>query len=120
MSTYAPMIQKSMGNLDFKNNANNICNLIRGLNPWPGAYFKFDNNIFKVFSCKALFDEKYSFKIPGEILTCDSSGLLIKCQGNSAILITEIQRQGKKRMGIEDFTKGYIFPIGSVIKREEE
>ena len=53
-SSYAPMMNKSLGNIDFTKTAKEIHNLVRGVNPWPSAYTTYEGKTMKVWKTKVL------------------------------------------------------------------
>ena len=103
LSNYAPIINKEMGFLDFKKSAEEICNLIRGFNPWPAAYFMLDGKRVKVFSAKV---SENTDKEPATIIKA-SGELVIACAEGTSISLMEIQAEGSKRMSAKDYLIGH-------------
>ncbi|MBR5586921.1 MAG: methionyl-tRNA formyltransferase [Clostridia bacterium] len=101
-ATYAPMLTKAMGRIDFDRTAREIYNQIRGLNPWPVAYIETNKGTLKVYSAK--ITDETSVGTPGEIL--EKKNALIIQTGKGKIELTEVQLQGKKRMNAGDFLRG--------------
>jgi len=101
--TYAPMMSKSLGQIDFYKSAKDIHNLVRGVNPWPSAYTTYDNQTMKVWKTKVL--NETSDKEPGTIISVDKEGIKVSTKDN-IILIKEIQMPGKKRVLVEEYIKG--------------
>lgn len=103
-ATHYPMLDKAMGLIDFNKNAEEIKNLVRGLNPWPVAWTKCAEEIIKVYSVSVL-NEKSDLN-PGQIICADSkNGLKVKC-GNGVISIDVLQLSGKKAMEARTFFVG--------------
>lgn len=100
----APKIQRELGKIDWNNKAEDIYNLIRGLSPFPSAYFIYNDKKYKVFKSKVV--DNVSLDI-GEIKVTKYQ-LYFGCSDNS-LQILEIQLEGRKRMSIEDFLRGYSF-----------
>ena len=76
---YAAMIQKQLGNIDWKRPAVEIERLIRGLNPWPSAFTKLNGKTLKIWSAQVLNEsEKDAAAVPGTILSADAQGLCVK------------------------------------------
>jgi methionyl-tRNA formyltransferase len=113
-STYAPMLEKSMGNIDWDKEAREIELLVRGLNPWPSAYTYLQNKILKIWSATVI-EDKYKGN-SGEIVDILKDGFVIKCKNNS-LLLKEVQLQGKKRMTADAFLRGHNLEIGEVLGR---
>ena len=108
--TTAPMIFKENCKIDFSKSAKEIVNLVRGVNPAPGAWMELNGNIYKVWNAKVLDEEQESCDIEqscGTIIKADSKdGLLIKT-GNGILSIIEIQAPNMKRMEIKEFLRGH-------------
>lgn len=101
--TYAPIMNKSLGNIDWNKSANDIHNLVRGVNPWPSAYTIYNNSTMKVWKTEVL--NEISNKIPGTILSVDKDGIRVSTKDN-VILVKEIQMPGKKRVLVSEYIKG--------------
>ena len=107
-SIYAKKILKSEGQIDWNNDALKIIGIINGLYPFPGAFFNFNGERYKIL--KAETGNKIG-KI-GEVV---SDNLEIACGNNRSIKILEIQREGKKVQKIGEFMLGSQIKKGSVI-----
>ena len=112
ISTYAPMISKETGHINWDNSSKNIINLIRGLNPIPMAYTIYNNEIFKIYKAEEI--NGYNGKI-GEIIDIiNKKGFVVKTK-DSALLITEIQAKNGKRMNTSDYLRGHTIDKGIVL-----
>ncbi len=100
LATYAPMLDKSMSKIDWTRSAQDIHNLVRGLNSWPGAVTTFDGKTVKVHRTKVC--EGYKGE-PGQL--CDMDNGIVMC-GDAAVELIEVQPVGKKRMSGKDFLRG--------------
>lgn len=104
----APMLDKQMARIDWKNKtAEEIKNLVRGLNPIMGAFSMFDNKKIKFWKVQKL-DEKEEYKKleNGTVIMSDNKkGLYIKAK-DGIIKVLEIQGENAKRMPIGDFLRG--------------
>ncbi len=109
LSTYAPIINKEMGHLKFDKTAQEICNLIKGFNPWPAAYFVLDGKRVKVFASKVA---ENTDKAPATVIKSDGE-LVIACANGTSISLTEIQPEGSKRMTAKDYLIGHKIAVGS-------
>ena len=101
-ATYAPMLTKAMGKIDFDRPAKEIYNQIRGLNPWPVAYLETNKGTLKVYS--AVVVDETSVGTAGEIV--EKKNALVVQTGLGKIELKEVQLQGKKRMAAGDFLRG--------------
>lgn len=102
IATPAPKITKEICKINWTQPAEEIHNLIRGLSPYPGAFFIHDEKTYKVFSSE--ISNKPNLK-PGEI--DQSKNEIFIGTSNAALRILEIQPEGRKRMNVEDFLRGY-------------
>ncbi|HBG6108717.1 TPA: methionyl-tRNA formyltransferase [Clostridioides difficile] len=110
--SYAPIMNKSLGNIDFSKSAREIHNLVRGVNPWPSVYTIYNDVIMKVWKTKVL-DEK-STKDVGTIIDVSKDGIKVSTIDN-VLLIEEIQMPNKKRMLVGEYIKGNTIETGLVL-----
>lgn len=103
--TLAPMLRKEMALIDWNKSANEIHNLVRGLDPIMGAYTYIDGKKLKIWKTYTrITSEKYS-RTPGEILDITPDGILVQT-GEKTILIQEVQAENSKRMSVRDYLNG--------------
>lgn len=102
----APLIEKSLGKIDWDKDAVSIHNLVRGLNPMPGAYFSINDKTYKVWETEVI-DENTNLK-PGEIVLQNPKEGLVIQTGNGLLSIKIIQAQNSKRMNIGDYLRGNV------------
>lgn len=106
--SYYPMLKKEDGNIDFNNTSKDIVNLVRGLNPWPVAYFFSNGEKIKVYSAKVveLNNPKYINMVPKSIISANSkNGLIIKTK-DGAIRIEWLQAPNSKKLDDKSFLNG--------------
>lgn len=101
--TYAKKLTKELGNIDFSMPAKEIERLVRGLNPWPSAYTTYEDKNMKIWDVE-VSDKVYEGK-NGEIVDVSKNDFTIKTQ-DGAIIVKELQLQGKKRMDAGAFLRG--------------
>ena len=111
--TYAPMFTKEIGLIDWNKSAQDIHNLVRGTDPWPGAYTFIDGERMRVWRTKPVLEDKNG-QI-GEILSVNDDGLLIKC-GVGCIKVLQLQFDSSKRMSVSDYLRGHTIEQGAVLK----
>lgn len=102
-STYAKMLTKDMGNLDFTKSAKEVDCYIRGLNPWPSAFTHYEGKTLKLWRAKVA-DDIEGLK-PGQIGRITKDTFSIQT-GEGSLVIYELQMEGKKRMNTADFLRG--------------
>ena len=107
--TYAKMLSKSTGKMDFKKSAVELERLIRGLNPWPSAYTHLQGKMLKVWEAEVT--EGVSGQEPGTIVAVDKDSFTIQT-GEGGLQITSLQLEGKKRMDAGAFLRGFALEQG--------
>jgi methionyl-tRNA formyltransferase len=110
LASFAPMLKKEDGQIEWNSDPQTIRNLVRGLTPWPGAYTFLGGKTLKIYSCRVAGGSG----IPGTILQADRSGLVIACSSDS-LLVDELQLEGKKRLSVKDFLAGYNIKPGTML-----
>ena len=115
---YAAMISKKMGLMDFSKSAVELERLVRGLNPWPSAYTFLNGKTLKVWKC-AVERAECGKEAPGTIIGVDKSGIHVAC-GSDALILKEVQLEGKKRMETDAFLRGYQVTAGTMLKDYKE
>jgi len=103
---HAPKIFTETCKIDWRNYGKSIIDLIRGLSPYPAAFSFMNEKKLKIFEANFI-EETHTLK-PGEIETDQKSFLRFACY-DGFINVKDIQLEGKKRMQIEDFLRGYRF-----------
>ncbi|HXZ80970.1 MAG TPA: methionyl-tRNA formyltransferase [Terriglobales bacterium] len=104
-SSLAPILKKEDGLIDFQMTATEICNRLRGFQPWPGIFTIFRGKHLTITAARPL--AKASVELEPALLKLESDRLLVGCGGSTAIELLEVQPEGKKRMSIKDFINGY-------------
>lgn len=106
-SSYAKMLSKDMGCLDFSKDAVVLERLIRGLNPWPSAYTAIQGKTLKIYVAEVVEEEDCTTDAtPGTVIAVDKKSFTVRC-GNGALRIYNLQLEGKKRMDTSAFLLGY-------------
>lgn len=113
LKTYAPMIKKELGKINWNKSAREINNLIRGLNPWPIAYTEYDKTKIKIYESTVLKGTKKC--VPGQIINVSNEGLEVGCKEDS-LLIKKIQFPNKKVMDVKQFLLGNSIDKNVVLK----
>ena len=107
------MLDKSMGQIDWSMDAAAIERLIRGLNPWPSAYTKFEGKTLKIWSADV---EEDAAGMPspetfGQVVRVSKEAFAVQT-GKGLLTIRELQLEGKKRMDTAAFLRGYPVEAG--------
>ncbi len=111
-ATYAPLLKKKDGHIDWKMPAENLDAFIRGMSPWPGAFTFHGNKRLKIF--KASLAAIDSNENPGTVVKRFSDELIV-ATGKGVLSIMEIQGASGKRLLIQDFLRGNKIPPGTVL-----
>lgn len=113
LSSYAPMLKKDLGHINWDDESKNIFNLIRGVTPWPGAYSYYNDKTIKIW--RAELEDSNSSRAPGTILRVSKDGIKVACK-NGAIIVKEIQEVGSKRMEVSSYLNGHDIKEGDILK----
>ncbi len=115
--TYAKMLHKSIGKIDFTQSAVQIERLIRGLNPWPSAYTNLHGKMLKIWEADVI--EGVQNAACGEIIAVDKDSFSIQTR-EGALEVHSVQLEGKKRMDADAFLRGYTLEKGTVLGYDGE
>ena len=112
-ATYASKLTKEHGLINWSWPAERLCGLIRGLDPWPGAFTYYNGKMLKLFGC-FLANNRQTFSVLGRVKGLTEKGLEIEA-GKGSIIVSEIQAPGKKRLPVKEFLKGSRLSLGNVL-----
>lgn len=119
-ASYAPMVFKEEGVIDFSKTAREICCLVRGFNSWPTASTSLGGQVMKVHMAKEgrgrglLEKQPGAAPVPGTVLAAGKHGIEVAC-GDGTVLLTNIQMPGKKAMDVSAWLLGNKIPAGTVL-----
>ena len=116
-STYAPKLEKTMGNIDWTMDADRIERLVRGLNSWPGTFTKIHGKTVKIWDCDVVcqetLTESQEAATPGTVIVSEKDQLIVKA-GNGALSLRMLQPEGKKNMTVDAYLRGYPIAQGEL------
>ncbi|CAN5865333.1 methionyl-tRNA formyltransferase [soil metagenome] len=113
-ASYAPILNKENGRIFWDSRAETIRNHIRGFQPFPTAFTSLENKKLTVWKAEtANFSVTDEIKT-GTILKAEKDEFIVACGGNSALKLTQIQIEGKRRMNIRDFLNGQKIEAGEI------
>ncbi|WP_304129918.1 methionyl-tRNA formyltransferase [Ignavibacterium album] len=104
LASPAPKITKEICKIDWNKSADEIHNLVRGLSPYPAAFFIYKDKVIKIYKTEVVTGMKLQ---PFEFHQTKKE-LIVGC-GKNAIRILELQQEGRKRMSAEEFLRGFSF-----------
>jgi len=111
-ATYAPLLTKMIEKINWERSAVEIHNLIRGLNPWPGAYCCYQNRVLKIWRSR-IHDADMATTRPGRVVKVTAEGILVET-GLGVIEILEVQPESKRRMLAKECACGYCINTGEI------
>jgi methionyl-tRNA formyltransferase len=106
-ATYAPRLKKEDGRIDWGKDADEIVNFIRGLSSTPGAYTSLGGKVLKIFREEA--EPGQVAEVAGQIGAAKKKGVPVAA-GKGCVYLQEVQLEGKNRLMIHDFLRGYHLP----------
>ncbi len=116
--SFAPKLKKQDGLIFCNKPAQDIYNLIRGCFGWPSAFTYYNGKLLKIYKAKVIKPPSHqATKPPGEIVQVSQEGVVV-ATGKDNLIIEELQIEGKRRMGAEEFIAGHKICVGEMLKEE--
>jgi len=115
-ATYTKILDKKSGAINWEDSAREIERQIRAFNPWPGSFTKAGKKTMKIW--KASVQEQTEVGpsgLPGKTYIGTNNKIAVQC-GKNYLIIEELQFEGKRRMKVEEFLRGNIDFIGTILK----
>ena len=113
LSCYAKMLNNDNCRIDWKKSAQEVHNLVRGLNSWPIAYTTLNGKKYKIWQTK-IVDADTTGKTPGQIIDLTKKGIIV-ATGNGAIELLQIQPPNKAKMPASSYINGHRQELSSDI-----
>jgi len=104
-ATFAPIMKKEDGAIDWTRTAREISNRVRGFQPFPTSHTKFQDKKLTIWKAEESETSDFRFQTGGEILEAKNK-LLVGCGNQTVLQIDELQLEGKRRMSVRDFLNG--------------
>lgn len=111
-ATYAPLLKREDGRVDFNRTAQECDQRMRGFTPWPGAWTTLRGHVLKILAAEP--DPRPADRPPGHVLDASPEGILVAC-ASSAWRLQELQLEGKKRLSAEAFLAGARLRPGELL-----
>ena len=111
-ATYAPLLKKKDGHINWKKSAEDIEAFIRGITPWPGAFTFYGNKRLKIFAATSILTDITA--PPGTVIKGFTDELRI-ATAKGALSILKIQSESGKQLSIKDFLRGCSMPPGTIL-----
>ena len=111
----APKLKKEDGQINWNKSAQDICNFIRGVLPWPGAFTYYNGKLLKIYRAEVI-------RLPGhpvtrssaQIIEISKEGIVVSAAQDN-LIIEELQIEGKKRMDVKEFIAGHKICVGEIL-----
>lgn len=115
-ASYAPLMKKEDGRIDWFSDAADIERRVRGFQPFPRSYTSSPYGRLTIWKCRPVVDHTSKVE-PGTVLKAEEGKLAVACGEGTAVLIEEIQQEGKRKMSVEEFLNGAAIKAGDVLGR---
>lgn len=116
LATFAPMLSKKDGEIDWRQSAEAIVNRIQAMTPWPGAFTFYQQQRLNIYAAKAVTQSTDS--MPGTVIPAFDGELKV-ATGNGILAVERLQRSSGKRLKTADFLRGCPISPGIVLGREK-
>jgi methionyl-tRNA formyltransferase len=110
-ATFAPVLEKEDGLIDWSENAVAIERRIRGFQPWPNAYTSFNSKGLTIYRAQPI-KSTASGALPGEVIAAHGDDLIVRCGEQTALRLIEVQPEARKRIAARDFINGLHLKVG--------
>ena len=110
-ATFAPIMKKEDGLIDWSRPAHVIECAIRGFQPWPAAYTSFNSKGLTIWEAQPLLVVSPGVE-PGEVVVAYRDELVVQCGRQTALRVLEVQPEARKRLAARDFINGMHVKIG--------
>ena len=110
-SSLAPILKKEDGLIDWSQSAFVIERRIRGFQPWPNAYTKFDSKSLILWEAQPTISVTSGIS-NGEVIVAQKDELVVQCGERTALRVLEVQPEARKRMAARDFINGMRLKVG--------
>jgi len=116
-ASYAPMLKREDGLIDWRMTAREIANRVRAFQPWPGSYTEFRKKRLTIWRAREENTTSTESAEPGTVLAIDETGIVIACEGSTALRIEEVQIEGKRRVTGREFANGARLSPGNPLNQ---
>ena len=109
-ATFAPILKKADGLIDWSRSAIEIERCVRGFQPWPNAYTSFNSRGLTIWRAQPV--SSVSEAVAGEVIAAHGDDLIVNCGAQTALRLIEVQPEAKKRMRVRDYISGARVKVG--------
>lgn len=112
LATLAPIMKREDGLIDWRMSAFEIANRVRGFQPFPTAFTNYGDTKITIWQAKG--ESILVDRAPGQVVEAKGDNLIVACGGGTALQISVIQPEGKRRMTTRDFLNGFGVKVGDI------
>ena len=110
-ATFAPILKKEDGLIDWSQNALDIDRRVRGFQPWPNAYTSLRSKGLTIWRAEPITSPHPGAAV-GEVLVAHGDDLVVRCGEETALRLIEVQPEARKRIGVRDLINGLHLKVG--------
>ena len=114
-ASFAPLLKRNDGLIDWSKNAQAIERLVRGFQPWPNAYTHNQSSRLVIWQAELHRTENQNAG-PGEVVIAGGDDLVVKCGQETALRLIEVQPEAKRRMSVRDYLNGTHLSVGTIFQ----
>jgi methionyl-tRNA formyltransferase len=118
LATFAPILKKEDGIVDWSLSAAAIANRVRGFQPFPTAFTYYQDMRLTIWAAEQI--DIATRGVAGQIVTAKGDDLIVSCGDNSALLIGDLQLEGRRRLATRDFLNGISIREGEILGSKNE
>jgi methionyl-tRNA formyltransferase len=116
-ATFAPILKRADGLIDWSMDAYAIARRVRGFQPWPNAHTSFKSQRLIIWEAAPEWIEQIQF-VPGQIIEARGDRLIVACGEGTALRVSALQTEGSRRISARDFLNGAHIHIGEMLGQE--
>ena len=110
-ATFAPVLRKEDGLIDWSRSAIEIERRVRGFQPWPNAYTTYNSKGLTIWRAQPV-ESQHPNATPGEVIVAHGDDLLVSCGEQTALRLLELQPEARKGLAVRDFINGLHLKVG--------
>jgi len=113
LATYAPLLTRETERIDWYKPAQAVHNLVRGLNPWPGAYCLHQDKLLKIWRTE-FRSTGTAAQQPGQVMAVIGESIVVATAAG-VIELREVQPENRRRMAAGEYARGYDLDVGKIL-----
>lgn len=115
-ASFAPLLKREDGRIDWTSDAASIERRVRGLQPWPNAFTTFRHKRLIIWRAQPEMRAESLHAQPGEVIEAQGERLIVACGEQTALRLLEVQPEGRRRMSARDFLNGMRVVVGETME----